>query len=231
MIVGVDSNVHVGSWRPAWTTLDDLANEGLIIDDFNSPYVAIGNVGAYTDDNSKVAPNFVDAPFVDDSHFAWLEIVGYRTYYVGTLVTQFANSTPIAQNTTWEQTVSYTVGSTVTNTITAQVGAELGAELEGVGSKLQGMTAAGLSISTQQQSTIQEHFTENIEVPACSVVGLYAMTKVVEVQVDYAYMDDTVLGPMYGYTREMGRGVIRSTTNQGYRAMQRSGTIFVVPAP
>jgi len=225
MVVDNSGVVHRGNWRPAWTPLDDLAHQGIVIDDFDSPYIAPGNWQAYNDDENKVAPKFIDVSFVDDSHFAWLEIVGYRSYFVGTSVENVANLTPVANGFHWQETVSVTNGTTITNTVTAQVGFEMGAELEGIGTKLQGLTSGSISISNQALTTTTIQMTIDETIPACSVVGLYAMTRVVELQVDYAFMDDTVLGPMYGYMREMGRGIVRTVTAAGHRTEIASGTL------
>ncbi len=204
--------------------MDDLAHQGLVVDDFDSPYISPSSWQNYNDDNNMIAPRFVDTGFVDDSHFAWIEIVGYRSYYVGTLIENFANVTTVTDSFDYEKSITVTIGSTITNTVTVQVGVEMGAELDGIGAKLQSLTGGSLAISNQLQTTTSEVLKTHVTVPDCSTVGLYKMIRVVELQVDYAFMEDTVLGVMYGYERETGRSIIRSLTDAGHRTEIAQGT-------
>lgn len=242
----LDSNgaVRAMTWRPAWTAIGDAANVGLYIDDFDSPYISPATRYTYTDDNNKIAPKVVDVGFQDDTHFAWLEAVGYRSYYVATHLAMLANTTPVPEALEWSESVSITTGTSITNTVSIQIGAEFGAELEGIAAKVQAVTSGSITVNEHLESTESRTIKVMENVPACSVVGLYKLTLVTEVQWDYAMMYDTVLGPMYGFEREMGRFVATSKFDAGHRAMFASGRVVkangdpvpvapgpVVPAP
>lgn len=230
LIMDNQLGVHAGNWRPAWHSLNDLEQEGLIIDDYDSPYAAWGSRFNYTDDNRMVVPRTADYPVVDDSHFAWLEVVGFRSYYVGTLLENKANLVPEETQYEWTQTVTVVSGTTVTSAITTSVGVELGGQFDAIGTKLQASTEGSLTVSTETQRSETVTMRDIERVPPCSTVGLYKMSRVVEVLVDYVYMTDTVTGLAYGFDREFGRATIRSETPAGHRAWLARGEMVRVGA-
>jgi hypothetical protein len=78
------------------------------------------------------------------------------------------------------------------------------------------------NVSVSKSESSSTTYTKNIEytVSPCDVVTLYHSYRVVELQIDYIYLEDTAFGDFHGYEIKRGTGFVISTVYAGVHGLQ-----------
>jgi hypothetical protein len=219
------------TWRPDWITFDDIGNEKVVIDDYDSPYIG-ADVTFHNDDNNAVAPKVIDVPlpFVDDSHLAWLEVVAVRTYEVALEEKADSNATCLTVTYGFNEQFQVTEGLQYSEAVNVQVSEKISGKVADIGVEVGAAGGITVTLSSTLSTTHSQTDTLSTALPPCYGISIYKVYKVHEVQVDYVFMNDTVLGGMYGFWPESGRATLTSTDYVGLRA-KTSATPILCPSP
>lgn len=225
-----------GRWivgTPAFTPLDDAQNEGLLVGQERNNLSLLVNGRPFDESNDVMAPVHADNWFLDDTYYAWLEVVAVRTYTRYDLIAgaTLSNATtePLSQTLTLSQTKTsgWTVGAGLTSTTAHEVVGNTGAISAKASNALQKQINVATSVQTSQSVTKAT----SITAPPCSVVSLYQMYDVVEVQIDYVQWVDSALGWAGGFTPVRGTFLATSLVDLGHHTEQAGPQSGIAPAP
>jgi hypothetical protein len=169
-------------------------------------------------------------PFVDDSHLAWLEVVAVRTYEVAEEERSDSNPTCLTTTYGFNEQFQVTEGLQFSEAINVQVSEKISGKVSDIGVEVGAAGGITVTLSSTLSTTHTETDTLSVALPPCYGISIYKVYKVHEVQVDYVFMSDTVVGGMYGFWPEYGRVTLTSTDYVGLRA-KTSATPSPSPSP
>ncbi|MFO0871975.1 MAG: hypothetical protein U0935_23865 [Pirellulales bacterium] len=214
-----------GQWvvgTPAFTSLNDAQNEGLLVGfDWDNVHRSVYGT-PFDEATDLLVPVSPDNPVWNDSYFAWLEVVGVRTYTRYDLIpgaTLSNNSSQTVTNdlsATETRTTGWSVGTGINVTAAREVVANAGIISAKASTALQ--QQVNTSSSMQRTDTVTQSTT--VTVPPCAVASLYQMHEVVEVLVDYIEWQDTTFGLVRGFTPVRGSFTATSQLNLGRHVEQ-----------
>ncbi len=207
---------------PKFTPYDDGNNQGVVIGSDMDGLTRFILERPFDEANDLPVIVKPDSWFFDDSYLAWAEIVSARTY---TQYVQIAGAT-LSNATKSPAALKMGVSTTATNTWTQDgsigfsIGREMGASAELIEGSVNQTLNTNVSVSKSESSSTT--YTKNIEytVSPCDVVTLYHSYRVVELQIDYIYLEDTAFGDFHGYEIKRGTGFVISTVYAGVHGLQ-----------
>lgn len=202
---------------PEWQWLDDRANEGVVISDRIFPYSSFGTPISSNDDTGYVYPIKIDYPLIDDSHLAWLEVVGVRRYSVADRLRSWSNDSPDEMTPNERVVATIKKGLTTTRGFSVEIGREFAIEAEKVTNKVSGKYGYTFSQASMSELAITTETSVGMKVRPCTALSFYNVQLVTEVMVDYVYMQDVVGGELFGFTPVAGRTVITFNDSTGTR--------------
>lgn len=203
--MGLNNQMTPG--MPAYVWLNDQINEGLLIGQELEGLSMSINGEHYDESSGLVLPLYRDVPFFDNTYYAWFEIVGVRTYKQYELVAgaSVANPTTVPVTTVVNATISERTGWSVGGTIGGSGSREVVGNAVVAQGKLGRALNGSVNLAADAEQTTTKGVSTTLTVPPCSVVSLYQVYDVVELQVDYIRYRDDGFGIVNGYTIERGR--------------------------
>jgi hypothetical protein len=209
---------------PAFRQLNDQNNEGLIVGlnmDQQSRQI---NQRPFNEANDRPTAAIPDSIFFDDSHYAWVEIVSYRTYnkYYRVPGATLSNATP--NPATLRMSISRTTSNTWTQggSLGGSLGRELTANAEAIEGRLSNSLQASVSVSRSENESTTYARELGYTVSPCDVLSLYEGYMFVELQVDYILMDDTIFGDVDGFEVKRGTAYVTSQYYTGIHGLAAS---------
>ncbi len=188
-------------WVAPWITLDDVANEGVVL----------GNP-AWDEADDFMTP--IGIPFNDQSFLAWAEVSQHRSYVEWVLGTSRGNGELVPRDLAFKWTHSESHASI--NTTSASVSAGIKGQLGSIGAEV----SATLQTNVSASSSVEEQ--EKFPVAACSVKSLYDQYEITEVQVEYVFYHDNGI---FGFSKEHATITIVSSKYLGNTTKVAPGKI------
>jgi hypothetical protein len=205
-------------------SLNDNNNEGVLIGREMDNLWRVAHSQPFDENIDMPTPAKADSYFSDDSHLVWLEITSLRAYnrYIR------LNGSSQTNVSTHPSVMSLGVAQTGSNswTYSTGLGFSLGEELSAKASEIGVAASKSLQTEVSVSDTIEESVTVDRKfeytVSPCDVLSLYNSYLVVELKVDYIFLEDTVGGELQGFTVKRGSEMVKSTMYSGISALAAS---------
>jgi hypothetical protein len=102
------------------------------------------------------------------------------------------------------------------------LGEELSAKFDEIGAAVSKAVQTEVSVSHAVETAVSVGKTFNFTVSPCDVISVYDAYLVVELKIDYIYLEDTLGGPLGGFTAKRGSETVTSTIYAGIHGLAAS---------
>jgi hypothetical protein len=210
--------------RPDFLTLNDHNNEGVLIGREMDNLWRVAKDQPFDEHVDTPTPAKADAYFSNDSHFAWLEITSLRAYNRYVRLDGMTESNMGTHPSGISMEYSRTGSSTWTysNSLGLSLSEEVSAKAAEIGASLSKSLQTDVSVSKTVEGSVTVAKTFSHTVSPCDVLSIYDSYLIVEMKVDYIYLEDTVNGGLQGFTVKRGSETLTSTLYAGVMGLAAS---------
>lgn len=209
---------------PDFLQFNDGDNQGVIIGKEVDQLSRVTKKRAFDEHNDTPTPTKDDGWLFNESHLVWVEITAARAYTEYTRIPGMTHS----NNSTEPSKMSLNVSRTGTSSWThgATSGFSLGKELSAKFSEVGATVSQGLNLDVSVSKSVTESITFTVDnsftIAPCDVLTLYESYQIVEVQVDYIYLEDAVFGDIKGFDVKRGTETLTSRIYAGVHGLTAS---------
>jgi hypothetical protein len=205
-------------------SLNDNNNEGVLIGREMDNLWRVAHSQPFDEHTDMPTPAKADSYFSDDSHLVWLEITSLKAYNRYIRLDGMSQTNMSTHPSVVNLNVSRTGSNTWTNStgLGFSLGEELSAKASEIGASASKSLQTNVSVAQSVESSVTISSNFQYTVSPCDVLSLYDSYLVVELKVDYIFLEDTVGGDLQGFTVKRGSETVTSTMYAGMSGLAAS---------